>query len=143
MIRAALVLLMTALPAQAWQAGTEGGICTLTCAGGGAEVRLTWDPGSAVYAITLTRSDPWPEAEVFGIRFQGARPNTITTTRQRISDRGTALTVTDRGFGNVLDGLEFNDTAIAFTGPEAVAIPLDGAAEEVRAFRACVAAPAA
>lgn len=77
------------------------------------------------------------------MRFDGARPNTIATNRHQLGQNGAALTVIDRGFGNVLDGLEFNDTATAFTETQSVAIPLAGAAPEVRKFRTCVAAPTA
>jgi hypothetical protein len=51
--------------------------------------------------------------------------------------------VSDRGFGNVLDGLEFNQVALAATGDRVVSIDLDGAAPEVAAFRACITTPSA
>jgi hypothetical protein len=49
--------------------------------------------------------------------------------------------VTDSGFGNVLDGLQFNDTATAVTGAAELRIPLEGAAPAVEDFRACTKAP--
>ena len=61
----------------------------------------------------------------------------------KISRHGTTLTVTvtvtvtDTGFGNVLDGLELNDTATALIGTAQVAVPLSDAATAVRAFRTC------
>ena len=76
---------------------------------------------------------------IFAIRFDGPRGLTISTDRHVILDDGATLTVTDRGFGNVLNGLEFNDTATALLGDRAVAFALDGAGPAVRAFRACTA----
>jgi hypothetical protein len=49
------------------------------------------------------------------------------------------VTVKDSGFGNVLDGLEFNNTATAILGNEAVTFGLENAGPAVRAFRACTA----
>jgi hypothetical protein len=51
--------------------------------------------------------------------------------------------VTDTGFDNVLNGLEFNNTATALAGTTAIPFLLDGVAPEMKAFRACVAAPLA
>jgi hypothetical protein len=45
----------------------------------------------------------------------------------------------DSGFGNVLDGLEFNNIATATLGNEAVTFGLENADPAVRAFRACTA----
>jgi hypothetical protein len=108
-------------------------------------VAVTFDPRLAQpYAIRITREDaPWPDAPAFAMRFEGARGMVIGTDRQVLSDGGRTLTVTDTGFGNVLDGLEFNRLATALAGEAAVPFPLDGAAPEVRAFRDCLAAPAA
>jgi hypothetical protein len=41
----------------------------------------------------------------------------------------------------VLDGLEFNEVALAASGETVIAIDLEGAAPEVAAFRACITAP--
>lgn len=142
-MRAVLILALLTSPAHAWQAGSEGRICTLTHSEPAAEIRLTYDPAGPLYSITVTTPAPWPEAAVFGIRFDGASPNTITTSRHERDAAGHSLTVTDRGFSNVLDGLEFNSTATAFTGPAATVIDLTGAAPEVRAFRLCTTAPSA
>lgn len=136
-MRIFLVTLLLAAPVHAWEF-TAAPICTLTHSEPTADVQLTYDPRGPLYAITLTGPD-WPPAGVFAIRFDGPRPLTITTNRQEIN--GPALTVTDRGFGNVLNGLEFNDTATALLGETASPISLADAAEPVRAFRACVAAP--
>ena len=116
-------------------------ICTLSHSEDSAEVTVTYDPATALYAIAVTTATGWPDAPAFSIRFDGARPLTISTTRHSIS--GQTLTVTDRGFGNVLGGLEFNSSATAFTQAAEVTVSLDGAASPVQQFRACTKAPAA
>ena len=142
-MRLALCLvLLSALPAAAWEAGTDGRLCTLRHSGAEADVRLSYDPVGPLYTITVTRPAAWPGAPAFSIRFDGGRPQTISTDRHVLSQAGRALTVTDRGFGNVLDGLAFNDTATAFSGGAAATLDLQGAAPEVEAFRACATAPA-
>ncbi|MBO6707236.1 MAG: hypothetical protein JJ912_14180, partial [Roseitalea sp.] len=73
------------------------------------------------------------------MRFDGPIGLTITTDRHIASDEGRSLTVTDSGFGNVLNGLEFNHTATALLGDRAVPVSLDGAAPAVQDFRACAA----
>ena len=136
-----LLVLALSTPVSAWEFRVTP-ICTLDHSTDEAQIRVTFDPSIPEYAIELTLSDtPWPAASPFGIRFEGSRPNLIVTDRHTLTDEGRTLTVRDRGFGNVLSGLEFNDFAIALTGDEAVTIPLDGAAEPVAAFRACIAAP--
>jgi hypothetical protein len=75
------------------------------------------------------------------MRFDGPRGNTITTDQHVISGGGATVTVTDRGFGNVLNGLEYNRIATALLGDRAVAVSLDGAAPAVREFRACAKGP--
>jgi hypothetical protein len=139
----AAAFLGVALPAQAWVAGAEGAVCTLEHTADAGDVRLTYDPSRPLYTISIRRAAPWPEAPVFAMRFVGPRANLITTTRHVLSDGGHILTVTDRGFGNVLDGLQFNAAALAVAGETTVAIDLDGAAPEVAAFRACVTRPVA
>jgi hypothetical protein len=71
-------------------------------------VRLTYDPSLPEYTIAIRLSEPWPEAAVFAMRFEGPRGNMISTSRHVLSEDGLTLSVRDRGFGNVLDGLEFN-----------------------------------
>ncbi len=136
MIRA-LALLLLATPVHAWEF-TPVPICTLSHAEGDAEIKVTFDHATSLYAIAITSADGWPGAPAFSIRFDGARPNTISTTRHQIDAQ--TLTVTDAGFGNMLDGLEFNTTATAFTQTAAVMVSLDGAAGPVQAFRACATA---
>ncbi len=136
-------LLLIAGPAQAWQAGLVDGLCTLDHSGEEAEVRLTYDPSLPEYTIAIRLAEPWPEAGIFAMRFDGPRGNTISTARHVLSGDGRTLSVSDRGFGNVLDGLEFNTGALAAAGERAVPIDLDGAAPEVAAFRACITMPTA
>lgn len=124
-----------ATPLSAWEFDPVP-ICTLRNTSDPA-VEVTYD--GQLYAIHLTRVGGWPDAPLFAIRFDGPAGMTITTNRHVIS--GTTLTVTDRGFGNVLSGLEFNRTATALIGDVAVPIDLDGAAGPVQAFRNCDPAP--
>lgn len=142
-MRLALILTFLATPAAAWEFRPTP-VCTLFHATPEASVAVTHDPRDPEpYAIVVTTPTAWPIAPIFSMRFDGPRGNTISTPRHRLSGDGRMLTVTDRGFGNVLDGLEFNDTATAIAGDTAVTLPLDGAAPAVRAFRACIAAPVA
>lgn len=128
-------------PAAAWEYSPLP-ICTLSHIGAGLEVAVTYDPGRAQpYAISLTSPDPWPVAPVFGIRFSGGREQTITTPTHEVSNNGRTLTVRDQGFGNVLNGLQFNTTATAFTGATAHQVSLDGAAEPLQDFRDCLVQP--
>lgn len=140
-MRTALALIMLlAGPAGAWEFSPDP-VCTLSHDGAEGSVTVTWDPGRAEpYAITVTRAGPWPEGPVFAMRFDGPRAIAIQTDRHAISEDGGALTVTDRGFGNVLDGLEFNGRATAMLGGAEAGFSLDGAAGPVRAFRACTGA---
>ena len=136
----ALLSLVLASPAIAWEFSPVP-VCTLRHDEGGNSVTLTWDPSQAqAYAIALSRGESWPEGAMFAISFDGPRALTISTNRHVLSDEGTTLTVTDRGFGNVLDGLEFNETAIAALDGAQIAFSLAGAAGPVRDFRACTSA---
>ena len=139
-----LVLALSAPPAAAWEAGREGAICTLTHNDPvDGDIRLTYDPSGPLYSITVTRAEPWPEAPVFGIAFTGGAELTITTDRHVLSEEGRALSVTDRGFGNVLRGLAQNQSATVFSGPVALLFSLAGAAPEVAEFAACEMMPTA
>ncbi|WP_415922021.1 hypothetical protein [Tateyamaria sp. SN6-1] len=136
-MRCLILLALMSGPVYAWEF-TPTPRCTLFHAEEGAEVAVTYDHATALYAISVTTEQGWPAAPAFSIRFDGPAPNTISTTRHGV--RGQTLTVTDAGFGNVLDGIEFNRTATAFTQTAAVTVSLDGAAEPVQAFRACASA---
>ena len=134
-------LLLLSAPAQAWEFRALP-VCTLDHATEEVEIEVTFDPRIPEYAINLTLIDaPWPAAPAFGIRFEGSRPNLIVTDRHQLSDGDRTLSVRDSGFGNVLNGLEFNDFAIALAGDAAIVFPLDGAAGPVEEFRACITSP--
>lgn len=139
-MKSAVAITLTALlagPAAAWQAGVDGPRCTLSHAEGDTVVHLTFDPSAPLYTIAISNAEPWPVAARFSMTFEGPQPNTIHTNRHVLSpDRGT-LSVSDRGFGNVLDGLQFNATALARTGAMTVSVSLDGAAPAVAEFRNC------
>lgn len=139
-MRSLPVFVLIALPAHAWEF-TPGLPCLLTHETAAARVKLTHDPTQPLYTITITRNEPWPDVPVFSMRFDGPRPIGIGTGRHRLHEGGTVLTVIDTGFGNVLDGLQFNHTAYAFAGGVEVSFPLEGAAVPVAAFRACEGEP--
>ena len=123
-----LLAVLAALPARAWEFRATP-ICELSHETAEARVRVLYDPAIPEYAIEITRGEGWPDGPVFGIRFSGGRELVITTDRHTTLDGDPAtLTVRDRGFGNVLNGLEFNDTATAFLGDTALSFPLRGAA---------------
>ena len=114
-------------------------ICTLNHAEAGVEITVTHDPAAGEYAITLTLAEGvWPQdAGAFHIAFTGGRALTIGTGFHAVSEDGRSLTVRDRGFDNVLDGLEFNAVALAWADATRVPFTLDGAAGPVQQFRAC------
>src|SRR6056297_536273 len=132
-----LALACMAAPATAWEF-TPVPICTLFHQGADMAVMVTYDPGIGEYAIQLSREGGWPEGDVFSMRFEGPRGLTISTDRHRIEAEDTrTLTVRDRGFGNVLNGLHFNSRAFAVLGDLEVPLSLEGAAPAVAAFRNC------
>ena len=136
-IAALCLALAAAPPAAAWEARI-GLVCELSHATDTAEMKLTYDPAKPEYSITIRlRDGAWPDSARFSMRFDGPQGRVISTDRHVRSEGGAALTVTDSGFGNVLDGLQFNDTAMAFSGDTVVGFALDGAAPAVAAFRAC------
>lgn len=135
-MRFLLILLLSAVPAMAWEFRPLP-VCTLKNAETELEVAVTYDPASREYAIALTRPEGWPTAPVFALQFEGGRGLTISTGRHVLSTDGKTLTVTDTGFGNVLNGIEFNTVATALLGQTAVPFPLTGAAPGVQAFRDC------
>lgn len=139
-MRTALALLacLAASGAAAWEARFTD-VCEIYHAGPEGDVVVRFDPATALYSMTITRPAPWPPAPVFAIRF-GDTGLTISTTRHTLSESG-ALSVSDTGFGNVLLGLETAATATAFTETSSASFNLDGAAEAVADFRACLTAP--
>lgn len=133
----ALSFLIAPASAMAWEF-TPVPICTLFHQGTDMAVMVTYDPVDGDYAIHLSREDGWPEAGLFTMRFEGPRGLTISTSAHMIEPEDTrTLTVRDRGFGNVLNGLNFNQRAVAVLGDLEVAVSLDGAAPAVEEFRAC------
>ncbi|MCR9110951.1 excinuclease ABC subunit B [Marivita sp. XM-24bin2] len=133
----ALVLLIAPLPAMTWEF-TPVPICTLFHQDPEVAVMVTYDPDGGEYAIHLSRESGWPHTAVFSMRFEGPRGLTISTTQHVIEAEDTrTLTVRDRGFGNVLNGLNFNQRAVAVLGDLEVPVSLDGAAPAVEEFRAC------
>ncbi|MEM9207456.1 MAG: hypothetical protein AAGA88_14110 [Pseudomonadota bacterium] len=140
MLRTSLMLVLTMVPAMAWETKV-GRICELSHDGENASVLLTYDPAIPEYSIAITPQAPWPEGPVFAMRFDGPQGNMITTDRHVITGNGATLTVTDSGFGNVLNGLEFNETATALLGDREVSVSLEGAAPAVQDFRNCTESP--
>ncbi len=135
-IRSLVFVVCCAQSAQAWEF-TPGRPCLLTHSTSTAEIELTYDPVTPLYTVTVTREAPWPDAPFFVMRFEGPNGLTISTDRQEFGGQRRALTVTDRGFGNVLDGLQYNDRAVAILGDVEVSFPLAEAADAVAAFRDC------
>lgn len=141
-MRFALVLSLLATPAFAWEFSSSP-ICTLSHTTEKADLTVTYNRRSdGPFAIEITQGDGnWQPSPVFLMRFDGPRRSVITTDRHTLGPEGKTLTVTDRGFGNVLDGIEFNIIAIAKSGETTLVFPLTGAAPAVRRFRVCVASP--
>jgi len=133
-----ITLLLALLPAQAhaWTF-TPGLICRLTHETQDATIELTYDPSGPLYSLTVSRAEPLPNVEPFIMRFNGPAGRVISTNSHSFNEDQTAVTAQDRGFGNVLDGLQFNDTAEAVLGSTTLTFPLQGAAEPVAAFRIC------
>jgi hypothetical protein len=117
--------------AHAWEFSTEP-ICTVTDAGSQTALKLTYD--GTIYTLHLTHSDGWASADIFAIRFAPNGPF-IQTTRHQIN--GTTLSVADTGFGNVLTGLQINQTAQAMLGETIRDITLEGAFKPVEKFKSC------
>lgn len=137
MLRCAALLAVLASPAWGWEFRSDP-VCSLQHATETARIALTYDPVQRQYAIALTLADStWSTDPAFHIAFLGGRALTIGTSRHTLSDDARTLTVRDRGFGNVLDGLEYNSGARAWSGPNTVLADLAGAAQAVRAFRRC------
>ncbi len=126
-MRFAVILALAPVPALAWEFSPDP-ICTLAHETDTAEIVITYDVNLPEYALSITlKNGTWADAPVFGMEFIGPRPLAI----------GTTLTVRDSGFGNVLDGLEYNAGAVAVSGATTIPMLLTDAAPAVRAFRAC------
>ncbi|MEM8579056.1 MAG: hypothetical protein AAGF60_14500 [Pseudomonadota bacterium] len=128
--------LLLAAPAHAWEFSPTP-ICTLSYNEAEADVVVTYDPATRLYAIAITTPQGWPDAPAFSIRF--SRASTISSARHSVT--GNTIRVEDVGFGNVLSGIEAGGTATAFTQTAAATFSLKGAAEPVQRFRDCIRAP--
>lgn len=136
-MKAFSLLCLLATPVSAWEFSATP-ICTLTHTASAGDVTVTYDPITEDYAIALRlRSSTWPDSPTFGMTFLGSDPRQIGTSRHELSEDRTVLTVRDRGFGNVLDGLEFNSVAVAQAGDLGFEFQLLGAADPVAQFREC------
>lgn len=131
MIRLALLLAALATPGAAWEFSPSP-ICTLRSTSGDTETEVTYD--GALYRIRLTHADGWPDSPIFSIRFAPTGP--FISTDRHIVD-GSTLEVSDTGFGNVLNGLQFNQSASALLDGLSREIDLTGAADPVAEFRDC------
>lgn len=136
-MRSLLALILSTTPAFAWDFA-PGLPCLLTHDTGSTQIELTFDPTKPLYTITVTQDTAFPDSPFFSMRFDGARPNTIASTRHQLSNEGRSVTVTDTGFGNVLDGLQYNISTTIIVAETVVTIPLRGASSPVQAFRACI-----
>lgn len=135
------LILVLAAPAGAfaWTFSPDP-ICTIADTQDDLAIEVTFDPSTGLYALRLTRPSGWPVARVMVLRFdQGMGDLTISTDRHVID--GPRLTVTDRGFGNVLRGMEFFGRATVTMDGAKHAFDTTGAAGPVAAFRACPATP--
>jgi hypothetical protein len=139
-----IALFLLTAPAHSWDF-TPVPVCTIAEGTADLSIRVTYDPSQAEpYAISLTRlGDPWPATETFALRFDGPAALSIGTGRHLLSPDGRTLTVSDTGFGNVLDGLALNGTATALAGATQIPFDLSGARPAVEAFRACGVVPSA
>lgn len=133
-----LITLLAVFPtfAAAWEF-TPGLPCLLTHETDTAKIELTYDPTQPLYSVTVERASPWPGDRVFAMRFDGPSSLSISTDRHALRRDGRAVRVSDTGFGNVLNGLQFNDQVTAILGDAEVSFSLEGAAEPVAAFRLC------
>lgn len=135
-----LALALLASPATAWEFSPSP-ICTLYHADAVLGFTVTFDPSSGIYALSarFLENHPadWPESDVFFLEFDGPHRLRLATDQHIYSDDMKELSVSDRGFGNVLDGLEFNDFAEVISGDMSATVDLTGAAQEVRKFRDC------
>lgn len=132
-----ILIALIANTANAWTF-TPTPVCTLVHEAPDATLTITHDPSLAEpYALDLEVDRPLPDGPVFALDFGGLA---ISTDRHRLSPDRRTLGVTDRGFGNVLRGLEAGTGVRALIGDAAIPFPTDDAAAAVAAFRACPAA---
>lgn len=135
-MRSLVFLVLFTSQAHAW-VFTPGLVCRLEHETASARMELTYDPAAPLYTVTLTTPAVLPAAPIFSMRFMGAAGRAISTDRHKVSPDGKSVTAADRGFGNVLDGLQFNDVVEAVIGRTTLTFPLEGASGPVAQFRAC------
>lgn len=136
-MRIALILAILPFPATAWEFSPTP-ICTLSHQNADAEFTVTFDASLPEYALSIRLATGiWDTSPVFQLSFLGANSLQIGTIEHSFSADSTTLFVRDSGFGNVLDGLEFNDAAIASAAPKSVSFDLTNADPAIQAFREC------
>ena len=136
-MRYAALLALLPLPAAAWEFSPDP-ICTLSHQTDEASYEITYDQSIPEYALRIQLTgNTWDPAPSFHMSFAGGVPVDIATANHLLSDNRTTLTVRDRGFGNVLNGLEFNTVAVSLSGEVVTMASTQDAAPAVRAFRAC------
>jgi hypothetical protein len=127
--------------AAAWEY-TPGTPCLLRHETATAVIELTHDVGAPLYSLIVKSTAAFDRMPHFGIRFHGSRPLQNSTDRHVFSADRRLLKVVDSGFSNVLNGLQFNQSAILNFGTSSVEVSLENAAAPVAAFRACDMEPA-
>ncbi len=139
LICAAMISLASS--AVAWEFA-ETDVCTVTHDSTDMGVVLVFDPAASLYTITLTQpQNTWATDDNFRLRFDGPRALIIGTDRHVYGDEGRSLSVSDSGFGNVLDGIALNESMTALVGDQSVSLSTADAGEAMQAFRACPSAP--
>ena len=134
-MRMALMLILAPVQAFAWEFSPVP-VCTLSHETDEAELVITHYPAVPEYRLEIELAGAtWATSATFGMAFQGGAELTIGTDRHRMD--GQTLSVADRGFRNVLDGLEFNSVATAFTERQAISFSFSGAQRPVKDFRDC------
>ncbi|MEP5732182.1 MAG: hypothetical protein ABJL67_22735 [Sulfitobacter sp.] len=131
-----------AWPASAWEF-TPGTPCVLKHETEQIALELTYDPTAPLYSISVTQGVPFDPAPIFSMRLRGRAPLTISTDQHKLSNSGKTLTVIDRGFGNVLNGLQFGQGVVIQLGQTQIDLPLVGASAPVASFRTCDVLPTA
>lgn len=133
----AFLLLIPSLVSASWRFD-ETTACVITGETPETVVVVIHDYQAGRYTIAVSQTgQTWTPGPDLSIAFQGGRELVIGTDQHFLSDEGDVLMVTDRGFGNVLDGMQFNQRMTINTGEHIVKIDLNGAAAAVAEFRDC------
>ncbi len=136
-MKLALIFALLPLPAAAWEFSPDP-ICTLSHQTAELEFIITHDVAARTYTLAITLQDTaWQPSPTFGVSYSGSMPINISTIQHRLSDDAKTLTVSDSGFDNVLNGLEFNHTATAMTQSQSLSVRTRGISKPMAAFRAC------